>query len=110
MLDYLLNHWYIFFLLILILALLDPYLTVAGLKAHQKYAAPYISYERGYELNPAFEKQIAEHRWISWKHLVLVAVMIAWLVLLWLIDGRGGIFEFLAGGIFLLYMSALVQK
>ena len=105
MLDYLLNQWYLFILLILILAILDPYLTVAGLKAHQKYAAPYIRYQYGYELNPAFEKQIAGHRWISWKHLSLVSVMVAWLILIWLMVGGGGLFEFLAGGILLLYVS-----
>lgn len=104
MLDYLLAHWYLFLLLIFILALLDPWLTVAGLKAHQKYAAPHISFQYGYELNPAFEKQFAAHRRVSWKHLALVAVMLVWLVLLRLVGG-GGLFEFLAGGILLLYLS-----
>jgi hypothetical protein len=105
MLNFLLYHWYFFILLILILALLDSYLTVAGLKTYQKYASSYVTYQHGYEMNPAFEKQIAEKRWLSWKYLTSLMFMIFSLIILWLVGGSGVFFEFLAGGILLLYIS-----
>ena len=54
-------------ILLLTLALADYYLTALGAKIHQASTVRHVTYRNGYELNPVFEKGVAQYRWFTYQ-------------------------------------------
>lgn len=103
--DFLIKEWWLSIILGDLLILIDFWLTVIGAKLHNKYVAKYIYYEKGYELNPNFEKEIAQNRWISRKLIVNMLFISIYLAFLGFLSERvlpvQAIFEFFIGGLFI---------
>lgn len=86
-----------------ILSVFDFLATMWYSKAYREFMKSYITYEGGLEMNPAFEKDVRELRWISPRYLfsmLTVAFLLvlggAWLPLGW--------FEAAAGAALLLVL------
>jgi hypothetical protein len=72
-------------------------------KAYREFLNTYVAYEGGFEMNPAFEKDVSELRWISPRYLFSMLAVAILLVLggAWLPPGW---FEALAGAALLLVL------
>jgi hypothetical protein len=62
------------FFLIPLLMLSDYFLTVVEARMAAKKYRQHFNFP-DYELNPAFQKQIAQKRWFSPRHLTAVAIV-----------------------------------
>lgn len=67
-------------LLLPIFMLLDYYLTIIGAALNEKGYAKYIAMQH-YEMNPVWQKQIAQKKWFNPRHLSLTAALTALMVL-----------------------------
>lgn len=112
-LDYLDNHWLLAVLLTDLLMIADFVLTVIGNRAYQKHASSFITYQNGYELNPKYEKNIANNRWLSPKLVKDILILSLYLVLIGFLGGKLPLvrwfFEFMVGGIILSRITILLN-
>jgi hypothetical protein len=104
MIDFLNEYWWLAIALYVILFVCDHYMTVVGAKLHKAYAAKYILYQNGYELNPIFEKEVAEFQWFTRKHLFALLGGVFGLSILRLFGGVT-IFEFFIGAYLLQWLD-----
>jgi hypothetical protein len=103
MIDFLVEQWWFSVIPFIILALGDYYLTIVAAKLYKTYAARYITYQNGYELNPVYENDIAQYRWFSKKHAAALLVLIVGLSILRLWVGKF-IFELYIGAVLLQWL------
>lgn len=96
MIDFLVEQWWFSVILLIILLIGDSYLTIVGAKFHKTYAARYITYQNGYELNPIFEKDVAQYRWFTRKYATSLLILSLSLSILRLLGGNF-IFELFIG-------------
>ncbi len=68
-------------ILIPILMFSDYFLTVAGAVLKEKKYADHFKFEH-YELNPIWQKEIAQKKWLNPKHIVLTIVFSSVLIFL----------------------------
>jgi hypothetical protein len=103
--DFLIKEWWLSIIIGDLLILSDFWLTITGAKLHKNFVAKYIYYEKGYELNPNFENEIAQNRWISRKLIVNMLFLSIYLAFLGFLSEKilpiQTIFEFLIGGLLL---------
>jgi len=80
----------------------DYALTIAGARLYQGGVEKHLVGERGYELNPMFQKDVAELRRVSPRFVLWLLLSTAALAVLWVwiarpSDGSPGLYEFFAG-------------
>ena len=86
-----------------LLSVFDFVATLLYSKAYREFLSGTVRYEHGVEMNPNFEKDVAQLRWFSPRYLVsmlgvavLIGIVGMWMPKLW--------FEFLAGAALLLVL------
>jgi hypothetical protein len=103
--NFFVKEWWISVILVELLILSDFWLTVIGTRLYKNNVSQYIAYENGYELNPNFEKEIAQSSRVPRKLIVNILSISFYLVLIGGLSINniliGTIFEFLIGGLFL---------
>lgn len=93
MIDFLVEYGWLSTILVTILFLADHYMTVAG----ATLAAQHFKSENGYELNPFFEKEVAEGKWFTRKHIaILIGIAIYLGLVRWF---SAALFELVIGGL-----------
>ena len=103
MIDFLNEYWWLSIILIVALFLGDHYMTVLAAKIHKTYLAQYITYQAGLEMNPNFEKEVANFQWFTRKHFTIILGFIISLSIIRLL-GVIEIFEFFIGAYLLLWL------
>ena len=90
--------------------LADYFLTIVGAKQRDKKYSEHFTTEH-YELNPTWQKQIAQGKWLNPKHLLITTVVTLLLVLV--IEAAEGVPEPLAQGILgglLVFFGAVIGR
>jgi hypothetical protein len=103
MIDFLNEYWWFAIILYVVLFLGDHFMSVVLAKLYKAYGAQYFTYQNGPELNPIFEKEVANLQWFTWKHLIAILGGIFSLYILRLLGGKA-IFEFFIGAFLLQWL------
>ncbi len=104
MIDFLNEHWWLAIILQSLLFLGDHYMTVVSAKLLKSYVGQHHVFQNGVELNPMFEKEVANFQWFTQKHLLALIGGIVALSTIRLL-GLVAIFEFLIGAILLQWLE-----
>jgi hypothetical protein len=104
MIDFLNEYWWFSILLFVILFLGDHYMTVVGAKLHRALSGQQLTFQNGYELNPVFEKEVANFQWFTRKHFFILLGCMVSLSILRLVGGEA-IFELFFGAYFLQWLT-----
>jgi len=75
----------------------DFVLTMIGAQLHHRYISQYIDFGGSYELNPTFQNDVDQRRWISPRFLLLLAMTTGYLILSAVVLPAGTVFTFLLG-------------
>jgi hypothetical protein len=106
LIEFLGNHVWAGIALWVFLYIGDYALTIIGAKQYQAGAKEYFHFERGYELNPLFQKDVAMFRYFSPRFaLFLITTCILILVIWFLSRPYPPLFTFLMGALVLLQVS-----
>jgi len=100
MIDLLNEYWWVSIILWVVLFLGDHYMTVFAAKLHKALGEQQLTFQNGYELNPNFEKEVANFQWFTRKHFNALIGGIFTLSFLRLWGGKT-IFEFFIGAFLL---------
>lgn len=103
MIDFLIKQWDYSLLLLDVLVICDHYLTSVGAKLYHQYGMQFLTFQNGYELNPRFEKEVAQFRWFTKKLVFSLAMLDIFMLAARFYPGPA-LFEFLFGGAFLLWI------
>jgi len=104
-LDYIINHYWLAGLIIVILYVSDYYLTLLQSKMYHAGAKNTISLDGGIELNPQWQKDIQSLKKINPKFIIAVFLVIIMTGFIWLLSKSSGSmqpFEIVFGGFVLM--------